>query len=67
MRKLDNDECCAACRCMMGNVQWVSSVYSPHKRYLLCESCGENEEVMIEQKGSNGIPELIWLYQSNVY
>jgi hypothetical protein len=66
MRKLDNDECCAACRGWMGNVEWESSVYSPNRRFLLCEYCGQNEEAMIDQKGCNDLPELIKLYESNV-
>jgi len=36
---------------------WESSIYSPNEEHLLCERCGEAEDVLIEQKGTNDIPE----------
>lgn len=56
MREKDN---CAKCGKPMG-VEWVSSLYGSN--HLLCEDCEYNEECMIEDSGTNDLPELLASY-----
>lgn len=57
---------CAKCRTKMqdNDCQWESSLYSPnYDEYMLCETCGQQEEDAIEKAGTNDLPELLASYR----
>ena len=55
---------CACCRKVIKfpEAQVESQLYCRSYQFILCESCGENEEKAIEEKGTNDIPELLNTY-----
>lgn len=57
-------ERCAACGKSIENQEHAESgVYSPNEKFLLCISCFEDEEKVIERMGTNVVPPLLALYR----
>lgn len=56
---------CAHCRAAMlrGDVRHCSSLVGS-KGVLLCFACGEKEEELIEESGTNDLPGLLAMYDS---
>ncbi len=47
--------------------QVSSFLYGANDNQLLCLNCGENEEAIAEQKGTNYVPELLKQYAESSY
>ena len=53
---------CAACRKVIkrGETLWESTLYGSF--HILCEPCGLDEEALIENAGTNDLPEILKMY-----
>jgi hypothetical protein len=67
MRKpIDTVDFCPSCLVLLGRCTGASSLYSPNKGYILCVSCFENENELIDEKGTNDIPQEVARYERNI-
>jgi DNA-directed RNA polymerase subunit RPC12/RpoP len=53
---------CAACgrALIRGDTRWESAIYGSH--HILCEPCGHDEEQLIDNVGTNDLPNILELY-----
>ncbi len=56
---------CAWCKGHIweGDTTGDSSLYSPDEHFLLCEPCWLAEDELIDERGTNEVPELIAIYR----
>lgn len=59
---------CANCGCYLpwSATSGESSIYSPGEPFTLCEPCFFGEEDLIEERGTNVIPERIEHYRATL-
>lgn len=59
---------CSSCesRFLEGELQYCSSIFGA-VGVILCRSCSDTEEHMIEEKGTNDIPELLLIYKNEIF
>ena len=55
---------CACCKKKIyyGETDGESALYSPNRKFILCEPCFFDEDTEIEEKGTNDIPERLAKY-----
>ena len=63
-----DDDHCARCGCYLpwGVTTGVSSLYSPHREFTLCEPCFFDEEAEIDREGTNDLPDTLRRYQGGI-
>lgn len=57
---------CANCTCLLTDRVGESSIYSPSRTFILCESCFDAEDEMIERAGTNVDDKVYQRYVANV-
>lgn len=55
---------CAACKGWRGSrdAEGESQLYSPHRKFTLCEPCWEDEDAMVDETGTNDHPAILARY-----
>jgi hypothetical protein len=56
---------CASCKCQLTNASWVSKLRS-RVQYYLCPPCGKEENILIDDAGTNDLPEEVEYYADNL-
>ena len=56
---------CAGCgmRLYRDSPMGESSIFSPHREYLLCEPCFDVEDALVENEGTNVLPDVLNFYK----
>ena len=58
---------CAWCDCYLrdGATTGESQVYSPTRSFVLCEPCWLEEDALVEESGTNDLPEQLAIYRGS--
>ena len=59
---------CAGCGMQLfrGSPTGESGIFSPKKEYLLCEPCFHVEDALIENEGTNNLPDVLRFYDATL-
>lgn len=59
---------CVGCGMQLfrGSTYGESSIYQSRPRHILCESCFEVEEALIDNEGTNNLPDVLKFYEKTL-